>query len=105
MSVRCQRLGLSLPKKGIFTLPDAHGVDIECHSGSLWITLDHDLRDIVLSPGQRFRSEAHSRALVGALEPSCVRFMAPRLAISAQSDAPEASPSTAHRGFRGMSPA
>ena len=40
MNTRPQRLSLSLPKKAIFTLPDAHDVDIECQAGSLWITLD-----------------------------------------------------------------
>ena len=40
MNTRPQRLSLSLPKKAIFTLPDAHEVDIECTSGAVWITID-----------------------------------------------------------------
>ena len=61
-----QRLSLSLPKKAVFTLPDAHGVDIECSSGTLWITVDHDPRDIVLEAGERFRGDTHRRAIVAA---------------------------------------
>jgi len=76
MDPRTQRLSLSLPKMAVFTLPDAHEVDIECTRGAVWITLDHDRRDIVLEPGERFRSDSHRRALVAALEPSCVRFSA-----------------------------
>jgi len=98
-----QRLSLSLPKKAIFTLPDAHDVDIECQSGTVWITLDDDQRDIVLERGERFRSDAHRRALVAALEPSCVRFSAEGLAIAA---APaQHSPSPWRLWSHGMSPA
>jgi Protein of unknown function (DUF2917) len=100
-----QRLSLSLPKKAIFTLPDAHDVDIECQSGTVWITLDHDQRDIVLERGERFRSDAHRRALVAALEPSCVRFSAEGLSIAAVPERPQHSPSPWRLWSHGMSPA
>ncbi len=45
---------------------------------------DHDRRDIVLEPGERFRSDSHRRALVAALEPSCVRFSAAALSVAAR---------------------
>ena len=92
MTPRKQRLSLSLPKKAIFTLPDAHEVDIECTSGALWITLDHDRRDIVLEPGERFRSDSHRRALVAALEASCVRFSAAARSVAAGPGPPPRSP-------------
>lgn len=66
------RFHLSLAKRTIFTLPDAAGVGIECRSGCVWITLDHDPRDIVLAPGERFEGDQHRRVLVSALEPSCI---------------------------------
>lgn len=78
-----QRLTVSLADQAIFTLPDAHQVDIECRSGAVWITLDNDRRDIVLAPGESFRSDTHKRALVAALEPSCVRFTAAQLSVAA----------------------
>jgi hypothetical protein len=105
MNTRPQRLSLSLPNKAIFTLPDAHDVDIECHSGTVWITLDHDPRDIVLERGERFRSDAHRRALVAALEPSCVRFSAERLSVAAAPALPQRSPSPWRLWSHGMSPA
>jgi hypothetical protein len=92
MTPRTQRLSLSLPKMAVFTLPDAHEVDIECTRGALWITLDHDRRDIVLAPGERFCSDSHRRALVAALEASCVRFSAAALSVAARPAPPERSP-------------
>jgi len=105
MNTRPPRLSLSLPKKAIFTLPDAHDVDIECQAGSLWITLDHDPRDIVLEQGERFRSDVHRRALVAALEPSCVRFTAERLTVAAERARPERSASPWRLWPHGMTPA
>ena len=72
MNTAPTRFHLSLAKRTIFTLPDAAGVGIECRSGSVWITLDHDPRDIVLAPGERFEGDQHRRVLVSALEPSCI---------------------------------
>ncbi|MEJ7688570.1 MAG: DUF2917 domain-containing protein [Variovorax sp.] len=72
MNTEPSRFSLSIAKRTVFTLPDAAGVGIACRSGSVWITLDHDLRDIVLAPGERFESDEHRRMLVSALEPSCI---------------------------------
>ena len=66
------RFQVSLPTRSIFAVPDGAGVGIECRSGSVWVTLDHDPRDIVLAPGQRFEATDHRRVLVSALEPSCI---------------------------------
>jgi len=67
-----QPFHVDLPAQAILTLPDAAGVVIECRRGAVWITLDHDLRDIVLAPGQRFEGMVHRRAMVSALAPSCI---------------------------------
>lgn len=66
------RFHVSLPHRAVFAVPDGAGVGIECRSGSVWVTLDHDPRDIVLAPGERFESDAHRRVLVSALEASCI---------------------------------
>ena len=97
-----ERFHLSLAKRGIFTLPDGDGVGIECRSGCVWITLDHDRRDIVLSPGERFVGDQHRRMLVSALEPAC---------ITVSGSHPEALPARQRArspwrlAARGMSPA
>ena len=63
---------LALPAGAVFTIADAAGVGIECRQGCVWITLDHDTRDIVLEPGERFEHNGHRRALVSVFEPSCI---------------------------------
>ncbi|VTU40921.1 hypothetical protein H4CHR_05654 [Variovorax sp. PBS-H4] len=79
---------LSLAKRTIFTLPDAAGVEIECRSGSVWVTVDHDLRDIVLAPGERFEGDQHRRLLVSALEPSCITVSGPQPAVPTPQEQP-----------------
>ena len=93
---------LTLAKRGIFTLPDGEGVGIECRSGSVWITLDHDRRDIVLSPGERFVGDRHRRMLVSALEPAFITVSGSQPAAPA---ARERARSPWRLGLRGMSPA
>ncbi|WP_284614722.1 DUF2917 domain-containing protein [Aquabacterium humicola] len=56
-----------LPRRGLFKLPDAAGVQIECRSGSLWITLDDDPRDFVIEAGERFVTDEHKPVIVYAL--------------------------------------
>ncbi|HZF85650.1 MAG TPA: DUF2917 domain-containing protein [Burkholderiaceae bacterium] len=63
---------MDLPARTVLTLPDAAGIGIECRSGTLWVTLDHDPRDIVLERGQRYVGDVHRRALVSALGPSSI---------------------------------
>ena len=63
---------VSLDVRAMFSVPDAAGVRFTCHQGSVWITLDGDVRDIVLDSGQAFSSPDHRRALVYALAPSQV---------------------------------
>jgi hypothetical protein len=61
---------ISLDHHSLHQLPDAAGLQIRCHSGTVWITLDHDTRDIVLEAGESFATPEHRRALVYALAPS-----------------------------------
>lgn len=61
---------LRLDRRRLFEIPDAHGMKLTCREGCLWITLDNDLRDIVLEPGETFTGDTHRRALVYALQAS-----------------------------------
>ncbi len=77
------RLDLSLRQDTMLRLPDAAGVQIVCRSGTVWITLDSELRDIVLEAGERFAGTEHRHAVVTALAPSCITVSAaPALARS-----------------------
>lgn len=63
---------LVLPKGAVVTVPDLDGVQLHCREGSLWLTLDHDLRDVVLEAGDRYTGSGHKRAVLYALASACV---------------------------------
>ena len=61
---------VSLPARQLFEIPDASSARILCTAGCLWLTLDDDLRDIVLQPGDSFETRDARRALLYAMQPS-----------------------------------
>jgi len=63
---------MGLPAHAVYSVDDASDVRITCRSGSVWITLDDDPVDVVLAPGEQFTTPLHRRALVSALESSCI---------------------------------
>ncbi len=67
MNTATHHLDLSLEPKALFNVSNASGVQILCRSGSLWVTLDGDLNDIVLDAGDQFTATEHRRALIYAL--------------------------------------
>ncbi len=88
---------VELPRRAMLKLPNAAAVEIECRSGSLWITLDNDPRDFIVEAGERFSTEAHTQAIVYALHAAVLlvqpqRPAAPAL-IAAQGPTRTAAPS------------
>jgi len=67
---------ISLPARQLFEMPDASAVRILCTAGRLWLTLDDDLRDVILEPGDSFEAGAARRALFYAMEPSAFTLLA-----------------------------
>jgi hypothetical protein len=61
---------MQLAHRTVYSIPDAAGMQVRCTAGSLWLTLDHDPRDIVLAAGEWFATSEHRRALLYALEPA-----------------------------------
>ena len=89
---------VDLPRRAMLKLPDAAAVQIECRSGSLWITLDNDTRDFIVEAGECFSTPARTQAIVYALQAAVVVVQAHR--PSAPSRAMAVSPSrtaTPHR--------
>ncbi len=78
-----QAFSLNLPRQALFSIADAANVRIACAQGSIWITLDNDLRDIVLDDCQVFTTTEHRRAVIYAMKPS-------RITIAPLSSAPAA---------------
>jgi hypothetical protein len=59
---------IDLRKGGIHRLPKGRGQRIESLSGSLWVTMDHDLRDILVQPGRGFSIDRPGPTLISALD-------------------------------------
>ena len=62
-----------LAKNGTITVLQPQGTVMECLEGCVWITLDGDVRDVVLEAGHSFRPDHNKRTLIHALESSRVR--------------------------------
>jgi hypothetical protein len=48
-------------------LPEARATHLCSAAGTLWITIDHDVRDIVLEPGQCFTVQSDEAVTISAL--------------------------------------
>jgi len=59
-------------------LDDAEGAVIAVESGTVWVTMENDTRDIVLVPGMRFEIDRTGRTIVAAEEDTRLRLLAPR---------------------------
>jgi hypothetical protein len=66
---------ITLAKRAILKLSNEMGLAVRCDKGSVWITLDHDPRDIVLGAGQCFKTGEGRRALIYAFEPSLLTLI------------------------------
>ena len=70
MNINLNRVNVELARDQILPVFDAQGVKVTCVSGSLWITQDHDRRDVILRPGDSFVMDREGEALVSAILPS-----------------------------------
>lgn len=68
-------LSVYLAPNELYILQPDEEVRLECRGGTLWLTLDHDLRDIVLESGQRWTIPASGRCIIYALQTSEVSMM------------------------------
>ena len=59
---------IHLHKGEIHRLHNGLGQRIEALSGALWVTIDNDRRDIILSGGEGFRVDDSGDALISALD-------------------------------------
>ena len=61
---------IHLRKGEIRRLPNGLGRRIEALSGSLWVTIDNDPRDIVVGAGEGFSLDRSGDALISAMDDS-----------------------------------
>ena len=81
MNIRLSQSEFCLTKRQTLSLIDGAGVRIDAHAGTLWVTQDHDRRDVVLSPGESFTLDGRGQAIVQAFEPSRVSLTQPTGAV------------------------
>ncbi len=77
---------INLRKGAIHRLPKGRGQRIESLSGSLWVTIDNDQRDIIVNPGEGFSVDRNDATLISALDDA--RFVV--LETMAARECPEA---------------
>ena len=75
MNISLNTAAVCLAKDQMLSLINARGSLINCSRGALWITQDHDLRDIELSPGQSFTLDRDGVAMVSALVDATVELL------------------------------
>ena len=66
-----------LNRRQTLVLDNAQGTIIAVDRGCLWVTLEHDLRDIVLTKGMRFQVDRSGRTIIAAEMDSALRLLAP----------------------------
>ena len=96
MTHPARHFGLTLDHRALFNIPDAAGLQIDCEEGTVWVTVDGDLRDYVLEPGDHFHNAEHRRAVIYAMRPSSLSITSTRATASVA--APRKS-APANRGF------
>ena len=74
MKIQLSQSEIGLTKRQTLSLRDGAGVRIEARCGVVWVTQDHDVRDIVLRAGESFTLDAPGQAIVQALEPARLRL-------------------------------
>ncbi|MEJ6001475.1 DUF2917 domain-containing protein [Paucibacter soli] len=67
MMISTQQAQLRLERGQVSRLSDARPSYLASAAGTLWVTIDHDLRDIVLEPGQGMAVDANAELLICAL--------------------------------------
>ena len=63
---------LALEPGQVVTLDDAQGVRIRATGGSVWVTYEDNLKDLVIGPGETLVIARNGRTVVQALQPAQV---------------------------------
>jgi hypothetical protein len=66
-----------LPRRGTLVLNHAEGSVIAVDHGCLWVTLEGDVRDVILERGMRFTIDRSGRTVIAAEADARFRVLAP----------------------------
>lgn len=67
MKIPCIDIPLHLSRQRFVRIEDPEHVQLLAHEGTLWITIDGELRDVVVEPGESFEFASPASAIVGTL--------------------------------------
>ena len=82
MELKVDNAVLELKAGQVITLDDAIGASVQARLGSLWITEEGDVRDIVLGPGEQRVIKRAGRTLIQAMQTSWISIRTPQLAMA-----------------------
>jgi hypothetical protein len=66
-----------LKSRETLVLDNAQGTLIAVDRGCVWVTLEHDLRDIILVRGMRFQVDRRGRTIIAAEADTRLRLVSP----------------------------
>jgi hypothetical protein len=87
MRISLEASRVELRAEQILRIDDALALRMVCERGTLWVTQDGDLRDLILGDGDSFTFDHSGVALVSALQATSVRFEEPAFEHSPGIDA------------------
>jgi|EndMetStandDraft_4_1072995.scaffolds.fasta_scaffold1259105_1 hypothetical protein len=82
MELKLDSAVLELKAGEVVTLDDAIGASVQARLGSVWITEEGDVRDIVLGPGENRVIKRAGRTLIQAMQTSWISIRTPQLAMA-----------------------
>ena len=68
---------VALKRDGLLAVRDGAGTRIECRSGSVWITQEGDVKDVIIVDGESFTIRNPGLTLVTGLEASSIAVIEP----------------------------
>lgn len=77
MQIEINRSTVTLARDGLLALRDGAGTRIVCHSGSLWITQEGDVKDAIIGPADVLTVRKSGLTIVTALQSSSLTLTGP----------------------------
>src|SRR5262245_7438526 len=78
MNMELTQANFALDAHRMMALTHAEGAEVKVLTGQVWLTMDGDLRDIFLAPGDAHRIGRDGLTIINAVEPSLVHVDAPQ---------------------------
>jgi hypothetical protein len=78
MNIRLDHTAVRLAEGETISVIDGKGARVAVTSGRVWVTQEHDIRDVLLKVGQSFVLDRNGTAIVEALKDAEIALEAPR---------------------------